>query len=86
MENILSASDFRVDFSYLQSFFNDIFSHALVIDLLERMIVLFDSFGNRVFNTFEWCFTVTKTHTMLGVVNFAQFWAWIGSCLVKCMI
>ena len=43
--NILSAeknSDFRVDLSYLQSFFNDIFSHTSVIDLLERTIVLFD--------------------------------------------
>ena len=36
------SSDFRVDFSYLQSFFKDIFSHALVIDLSERMIVLYD--------------------------------------------
>ena len=34
-------SDFGVDFSYDRSF-KDIFSHALVIDLSERMIVLFD--------------------------------------------
>ena len=38
IETILSAeknSDLRVNYSYLQSFYNDIFSHALVIDLLE---------------------------------------------------
>ena len=34
--------DFGVDFSYVKSFFMDIFSHALVIDLSERIIVLFD--------------------------------------------
>ena len=36
-------SDFGVDFFHIiQLLFNDIFSHALVIDLSERMIVLFD--------------------------------------------
>ena len=35
-------SDFGVDFSYVKSFFKDMFSHALVIDLSEGMIVLFD--------------------------------------------
>ena len=35
-------SDFGVDFSYVKSFVKEIFSHALVINLRERMIVLFD--------------------------------------------
>ena len=35
-------SGFGVDFSYLQSFFEDIISHTLVIDLSERIIVLYD--------------------------------------------
>ena len=35
-------SDFGVGFSYLKSFFKDMFSHALVIYLSEEMIVLFD--------------------------------------------
>ena len=37
-----NPSDFGVDYSYVKSFFQDIFSHALVIDLSERMVVLFD--------------------------------------------
>ena len=36
------TSDFGVDFSYVKSFFQGHFSHALVKDLSELMIVLFD--------------------------------------------
>ena len=47
-------------------YIRDTFSHVLVIDLSEQMVVLFGVL-------------LLQNKYNGGVVNFAQFWAWIGS-------
>ena len=61
-------SGFGVDFSYLQSFFNDIFNHVLCSyrSLIRNACKLFYLIDNRAFNILECCFTLTKAQKMEG--------------------
>ena len=53
-------SDFGVDFSYLQSFFQLDFQSCLSYrPLTGNACTLYYLIGNRVFNIFECCFTLT---------------------------
>ena len=74
--------NFGVEFSYLHSFFlqRHFQSCLSYIPLTRNAFTLHYLIGNRAFNIFECCFTVTKPQKIGwgGGVNFLQTWQQIG--------